>query len=65
VSEPLHVYPLHDLHQHKTEGEDCPCHPRIEHVYSDDGKVYRGKLIIHNSFDGRELLERKYGEIQQ
>lgn len=58
------VYPVDDLQEHNTDGEDgknCHCKPRIEEV--DDGL-----LIIHNSFDGRELWEKFeeiHGEIVQ
>jgi hypothetical protein len=55
-----HVYPLDEEHLHTLEGEDCICHPKVDPVYSEG--VYQGKVIVHNSFDGRELLERKYGE---
>lgn len=46
---PIHVYPLNDFLEHKTDGEgECFCKPWIEE---------NGKLIIHNSYDKRELLE--------
>lgn len=41
-----HVYPPNDLLPHVTNGDYCPCEPRIE-----------GDLVIHNSWDGRELQE--------
>lgn len=47
----VHVLPVDDLKEH-TETDDCECHPRIEYV--GDG----GKLVVHNSYDGREFLER-------
>lgn len=46
---PVHVYPLNDLREHETAGAQCPCMP----TPLDDGMV-----IVHNSFDGREILER-------
>jgi len=41
-----HVVPLDDLGEH-TLALYCRCFPR-----EDDG------IIVHNSFDGRELIER-------
>jgi hypothetical protein len=48
--ETYHVYPTNDLAPHDTESEDCPCHPLVKYVEG-------GKLVIHNSWDGREELE--------
>ena len=58
MSETIHVYPLNDRHEHVTEGDEghkgnCPCNPRVEW----EGQ---SRIVIHNSFDGRELLERKF-----
>lgn len=47
----VHVLPVHDLKEH-TESEDCACHPRVSFV---DGG---GKVVVHNSYDGREFLEQ-------
>lgn len=47
---PTHVYPLHDLRDHDTDGHDCWCNPSIEHVEGD-------QIIVHNSADGREKFE--------
>lgn len=47
----VHVYPMADAHAHKLEGTDCPCQPQIE--TADNGYL----LILHKSFDGRELWE--------
>lgn len=44
-----HVTPNGDLHPH-TDTAECPCVPRIE--YMDNGA-----LVVHNSWDERELLE--------
>lgn len=44
--EKMHVYPRGDWLPHVTTGGYCPCEPRIE-----------GDLVIHNSWDGRELNE--------
>jgi len=58
--EALHVYPLNDLHEHLLEcvypviGHPycpCKCCPLFE---EHDGDI----LIVHNSFDGREVFEQ-------
>lgn len=46
----IHILPLNDLKEH-TESDECECHPTVKHV---DG----GKVVVHNSYDGREFLER-------
>lgn len=51
----VHVYPLRDLIEHETCGDDCACGPRIEPVQRDDGSY--GWLIVHHSLDGREQHE--------
>jgi hypothetical protein len=47
----VHVYPVNDLVEHETGGDDCVCGPDVEFV---DGG---GILISHHSLDGRELTE--------
>lgn len=42
----VHILPINDICKH--DYEFCLCDPRIE---------MDGRLIIHNSFDGREYLE--------
>jgi hypothetical protein len=43
----LHVVPIDDLREHSTDSDKpCWCKPEIE-----------GRLIIHNSMDGREQFE--------
>ncbi len=44
----IHTYPLNDLREHQTDGDDCWCNPRIEED---------GAHIIHNSMDERESYE--------
>jgi hypothetical protein len=46
----LHILPLNDLKEH-TESDDCGCKPRVEYVGEGE------KLVIHNSYDGREFWE--------
>lgn len=45
-----HVYPLGDIIQHDTETDNCVCQPKIEFINGE-------KLVIHNSFDEREIFE--------
>ena len=44
-----HVTPVDDLVSHQ-ESENCACNPRIE-------IVGENVLVIHNSYDRRELIE--------
>lgn len=47
----LHVTPVDDLRDHITVGAaQCWCQPRLQ-------RVHGGILVIHNSADGRELVE--------
>ena len=55
MSETFHVYPLGDLVEHDTDGDDCVCGPEIEAVETDDGGI--NWLVIHHSLDGREHHE--------
>lgn len=45
----LHVLPINDLKPHKEQGFDCECEPKID---------WDNELIIHNSYDGREMVEQ-------
>jgi hypothetical protein len=47
----VHVYPLNDVFIHSTDTPWCDCHPRLEPYDS-------ALLVIHNSWDGREITER-------
>lgn len=49
--ETIHVVPINDLKPHSTEDNECWCMPRVE-AQAD------GCLVVHNSADGREILER-------
>lgn len=51
----VHTYPVNDLIEHETVGDDCPCGPDIEPVRRGDGSL--GWLIKHHSLDGREAHE--------
>ena len=46
-----HVLPVNDFKTHK-EDENCHCKPRVEVVENGN------KVIVHNSYDGRELNEK-------
>ena len=46
----VHTIPLRDSAPHE-ESLACPCGPRV-HRYGE------GMQVIHNSWDGREILER-------
>lgn len=48
----IHVVPVNDWLPHNESSSGCGCSPRIEPGI--DGST----IVIHNSFDGRELLER-------
>lgn len=43
-----HVYPLNDLIEHKTEGTDCECMPRVN---------VADYIVVHNALDNREFDE--------
>jgi len=49
--EPVHVYPINDIHEHTFEGDTCACNPSVQ---PQEGG---GVVIVHNSWDGREGLE--------
>lgn len=46
----IHVIPINDLEEHEENGPRCKCNPKLtEEVFA--------TVIVHNSFDGRELIE--------
>jgi len=45
-----HVLPINDIKEH-TEDTTCECQPRVEHH---NGNI----VVIHNSYDGREIIEQ-------
>ena len=51
----IHVVPLDDLMPHSEVGVNCACNPTVE-VH---GVCL---LVIHNSFDGREMMEEAIAE---
>ena len=46
----IHVLPIDDLKPHE-ESSTCECEPRVEIVEG-------GMLVVHNSWDGREWVEK-------
>ena len=48
----ISVLPMNDLMPHDEFETTCPCEPSLEII---NGEM----LLTHNSFDGRELSERK------
>lgn len=51
----FHTYPVGDLIEHLTNGDECPCGPTVEPVERDDGSM--GWHVVHHSLDGREHHE--------
>ena len=45
-----HVLPTNDLKEHE-ETEYCHCKPKVEVMENGN------RIIIHNSYDGREIVE--------
>lgn len=65
ADKPIHCYPLNDLRQHVIDGDPCPCMPRSNHhdVFDDGSEKWKDQpdsqmtVIVHNSYDGREIGE--------
>ena len=51
----VHTYPVGDLVEHDTGGEDCVCGPTTKPVPRDGGSM--GWQVVHHSLDGREKSE--------
>lgn len=49
-----HVYPVDDLVEHNTNGDDCVCGPTWVLLNDGEGDVW---LLRHHSLDGREMRE--------
>ncbi len=49
----FHVLPINDLKEH-VEETTCWCEPTVEVRRS---RTRRAQLVIHNSMDGRELID--------
>ena len=48
---PIHVYPLDDLREHDTDGDECWCCP--DYDTADDGDL----IVVHTALDRREEFE--------
>lgn len=48
-----HILPINDLKEHE-ELSSCECNPKMEVL--EDGDL----MIIHNSYDKREIIERLF-----
>jgi hypothetical protein len=46
----IHVLPVNDQHEHEEKGYKCMCNPKL---LFENGHL----IIIHKSWDGRELRE--------
>lgn len=55
TGEILHVIPLNDIFPHYTK-MSCGCRPKLRPIEKDDGESCL--LVIHNSWDRREVYER-------
>jgi uncharacterized protein YegP (UPF0339 family) len=53
----IHTLPVNDLKPH-VETSACECHPRVETTNG-------GIIVVHNSYDGREILERAIDSINE
>lgn len=49
----IHVMPVRDVQEHD-EKRNCWCEPRVEYP----NPLTRRAVVVHNSADGRELIER-------
>lgn len=47
----IHVIPYHDYEMHDEKGNQCPCKPTVQ-------MIGIKTIIVHNSFDGREFIEK-------
>lgn len=56
--EVFHVYPVNDLKEHLTDGDSCHCDPETR-------VVENGILIVHNSYDGREIREQLIEDLKE
>lgn len=55
MNDTVHTFPVNDLIEHDTSGEECVCGPTVEAVMYDDGS--NGWHVLHHSLDGRESNE--------
>lgn len=53
----IHVLPINDEREHE-ETTMCWCGPHVEWSDHETDEAYSEGLVIHNSADGRELVEQ-------
>lgn len=51
----VHTFPVGDLIEHATDGDDCVCGPTTKPVPREDGSI--GWQIVHHPLDEREASE--------
>lgn len=51
-----HVYHVRDVFPHKLDSTPCECMPDIE--VEENGNI----IIIHNAYDGRDIIEEVENE---
>lgn len=50
---PVHVFPVEDWIEHKTDGEPCPCEPTEEWIDPKSGLPYAdGPVVVHQRLSG-------------
>lgn len=54
----MHVSPIRDEREHVLEGTQCWCHPEVLWNDPETGEPFTEALVVHNSADGRELIEQ-------
>ena len=53
----IQIIPENDEKEHSDKGDVCWCKPRVE-VNFKDGVATESPIVLHNSADMRELIER-------
>ena len=51
-----HILPVNDLEEHE-ELSTCKCRPEVEILENGD------LMVVHNSFDGREIIEELFNNL--
>ena len=51
----IHILPVNDLKEHVTK-TTCSCNPDVR--YRDEHGVLPEAICVHNSWDGREIIEQ-------
>ena len=53
----INVLPANDLEEHE-ESSACPCRPAVELINDE-------LLVVHNSYDHREIVEQAYDVLEE